>query len=402
MPHLARVKSLSIILLALTFLHNLTMVSANYSTRCVIYGKGCLSCFLEYAKKLKIALNEIGITDIQLRYLESDPEASRDLDQLHRELGVPESMRGRIVVVFDDKFLFENSVPVEIVTNFVANRLEDYDKIVVYRDELRGLYRLMNEKGEITECKIERSIAECVGESSVVHIPLSSILLLIVVSGILDGINPCAFAVLLFFVAFLFLVGRSVPIEQTKRRILKVGLIYVMAVFLSYLLIGLAVIQVITITSFPHLLGKAGALIVILLGILNIKDYFFYGQWFSLRIPRSQWRTIGKWVNKATIPSTFIIGFMVSVFEFPCTGGIYFAILGLLALRTTFIEGLVYLIIYNSAFVLPLIVILVLSSNERVIEKMRKRQEHEKRRAKLFLGLVMVSLGMTLLFAGFV
>jgi cytochrome c biogenesis protein CcdA len=368
----------------------------------VIYGRGCFSCFSEYENRLKIALNDMGITDIQLSYLEGNPRASEDLDQLYKRLRVPESMRGEITVVFDDKFLFEGYIPVEIIIDFLTNHMENFTKIVVYRDELRGLYKIMDENGEIIECNINISISECVGKLSTVHVPLTSILLLIVVGGILDGINPCAFAVLMFFVSFLFLSWRSVPIGQARRRILIVGLIYVTAVFLSYLLIGLALIKVIKITSFPHLVAKTGALIVILLGIVNIKDYFFYGRWLSLRISTSQWRRIGKWVHKATIPSAFITGFMVGIFEFPCTGGIYVAILGLLALRTTFIEGLFYLIIYNLAFILPLLVILFLSSNERIVEKMRKRQEHDKRRIRLFLGLIMISLGLFLLFTRYV
>jgi cytochrome c biogenesis protein CcdA len=148
--------------------------------------------------------------------------------------------------------------------------------------------------------------------------------------------------------------------------------------------------------------AEIGALIVILLGIINIKDYFFYGRLLSLRISTSNWRRIGKWIHKATIPSAVITGFMVSLFEFPCTGGIYVAILGLLAVRTTFIEGFFFLVIYNLAFVLPLLIILFLSSNEKVIERMRERQERDKKLIRLFLGLIMVTLGLFLLFVRYV
>jgi len=60
----------------------------------------------------------------------------------------------------------------------------------------------------------------------------SSILALIVISGLLDGINPCAFAVLLFFIAFLFITSRS-SIERAKRRLLTVGSIYITGVYLT-------------------------------------------------------------------------------------------------------------------------------------------------------------------------
>lgn len=233
-------------------------------------------------------------------------------------------------------------------------------------------------------------------------VPSSSVLALIVVSGLLDGINPCAFAVLLFFIAFLFITSRT-SLEQTKRRLLLVGSIYITGVYLAYLMIGLGIMRIITITPFPHLVAKIGGLLVILLGAINIKDYFWPGRGFSLRMSTSQWRAVRNWIRKSTVPSSFITGLLVSLFEFPCTGGIYVAILGMLAQKMTFTQGFMYLVIYNVAFVLPLIVLLVFVSRRKVMRfSLEKWQRRRGERMRLLLGLVMVILGIFLLFFGFV
>jgi len=230
----------------------------------------------------------------------------------------------------------------------------------------------------------------------------SSFLVLIVVSGLLDGINPCAFSVLLFFTAFLFVTSRG-SLEETRRRLLLVGAIYITGVYIAYLMVGLGIIRAIVITPFPHLVAKIGGLLVILLGAINIKDYFWPGRGLSLRMSTSQWAAVRKWIRKSTVPSSFVTGLLVSLFEFPCTGGIYVAILGMLAQQATFTQGFLYLLIYNMAFVLPLIVLLLFVSRRKVLRF--SLEEWQRRRGKgmrLMLGLVMVALGVFLLFSGFV
>jgi hypothetical protein len=152
-----------------------------------------------YYSELWTALGEMGI---QPKIIDSEPEVNRDLTELYQKLEVPESMRvmrNTLVVSINDKFLFINYVPVGIITDFVINYVEDYEKIVVLRDELRGLYIVMYEEGSVIECKMEQSITECL--PCLHSVAPWSILSLVLVSGLLDGINPCAFAVLIFFIA---------------------------------------------------------------------------------------------------------------------------------------------------------------------------------------------------------
>ena len=60
------------------------------------------------------------------------------------------------------------------------------------------------------------------------------------------------------------------------------------------------------------------------------------------------------------MPTAFLAGLLVSVVEFPCTGGVYLSIMGMLASETSYALGLIYLVLYNVAFVFPLIVVMLI------------------------------------------
>jgi len=397
------VKVSYLILSVLLFSHIPLTIHAASTTRVVVYSASlCPTCpSYQYIRELLSALHAAGVMDVWVRSLDR-PEARRELDNLYQNLGVPESMHGTFVVSIDGKFLFIDYVPLEIITDFLMNHSGEYQKIVVFRDLLRELYVVMDEEGQIRECKIESSVTECVVKRVVTPLPLSSILTLIVVSGLLDGINPCAFAVLIFFIAFLMMMSR-VSFERTRRRVLLIGSIYIVAVYFAYLMIGLGAIRIIAITPFPHLVAKIGALLLILLGAVNVKDYFWYGRGPSLRMGTSQWVTVRRWMHKATIPSAFVAGLLVSLFEFPCTGGIYVFILGMLVKNTTFAEGFAYLLIYNLAFIFPLVVILVFASRRRVVGfSLEKWQQRHGNVMRLLSGLVMITLGVFFIASGFI
>jgi len=366
------------------------------------YG-GCYSCVRGYIEEIEFVLSPLGFTDFDLVRGEEVIEKSTEL---YDKMNVPSDMQGRYLLSIDDRFLFINEVPPAIVADFMENHSHIHPSIVIYNTQEGSfipydveIYKILYWDGHVVTCEAKYSLSEC-GENFTPKVSSFSVLPVILFSGLLDGINPCAFAVLFFFITFLY-VARERSSDKTKRGILTTGLIYIIAVYISYLLIGVAIIEAITLTPFPHLFNLVGSILVILLGINNLKDYFWPGRGWSLKIPRSKWKTIAKWVHKATIPSAFIVGLLVSVVEFPCTGGIYLAILGMLANTTTFNLGLTYLLAYNLMFVLPLILILGFSTNKTIVEKMRGWTLTREREMRLVTGLVMISIGVYLIATGF-
>jgi len=121
------------------------------TTKAVVCLIPCESCpqgftidfFTPYLADLRTAFSDIGIMDIEVRTLTGN--STDELDLLYEKLGVPESLRGLLVVVdIDDKFLFVNYVSVEFIIEFMITYSEGYQRFVIYRDVLRELYVVMD------------------------------------------------------------------------------------------------------------------------------------------------------------------------------------------------------------------------------------------------------------------
>ncbi len=206
----------------------------------------------------------------------------------------------------------------------------------------------------------------------------------------IDSINPCAFAVMIFLLAYLLAVG-------SKKLFLRVGLVYIATVFIVYFLAGFGLLKALTALSVADEIYKIAAALLIFVGLINIKDFFWYGKGFTLAIPESKKPLIQKYIRKASIPAAIVLGFLVSAFELPCTGGVYLAILGLLASRETQLQAVPYLLLYNLIFVLPLLIILGLAYFGYSVEKMEEWRTKHRRWLRLVLGLGCVILGVLML-----
>jgi cytochrome c-type biogenesis protein len=208
--------------------------------------------------------------------------------------------------------------------------------------------------------------------------------------GLVDSFNPCAISLLLIYISMMF------TLKKSRGEIFAFGLFYVIAIYLTYLFIGLGLLRAgILFTAYP--ISKIGAALVIFFGLMNIKEYFFPGSPFSIRIPLKVRGYVSKYAYRATIISAIIVGFLIGIYEFPCSGAIYLAIISLLSAKATYLEGLGYLLIYNLMFVLPLIVIFVLATNKITTEKYINFQEKHGRKLHLFLAFMMLFLGFLIL-----
>ena len=156
---------------------------------------------------------------------------------------------------------------------------------------------------------------------------------LVIVSAMVDSINPCAFSVLIFLLIAIAGAGE-------RRRILLIGGVYIAAVFIFYLLSGLGLFSVIHVAGLSFWLSLAGALVAIGLGVFGVIDTLVKKEGFTLGIPESKKGLIEEYIRKASLPAAFALGFLVGIFELPCTGGIYLAILGLMSRDLTLAQGL--------------------------------------------------------------
>lgn len=213
----------------------------------------------------------------------------------------------------------------------------------------------------------------------------------ITIAAITDSINPCAISVLLLTIGFLFSLNKS------RKNILGIGLVYILAIYLVYLSIGLGILQALTFFGFPRFLGKFGAIFIILSGTINIINHYYPKFPIKLKMPDSSHPKLAQFIQKATIPSAIVLGILVGLYEFPCTGGPYLTILGLLHDKATYLQGFLYLIYYNFIFVLPLGLILWFASRQDLFEKVASWRKDKMDKLGIIDGLIMIILGVIIL-----
>lgn len=196
---------------------------------------------------------------------------------------------------------------------------------------------------------IERSSVKIFGKELKLD-SQTSLIFLGIFLGLADGINPCMFSVLIFLLTYLLAIG-------SRTKAVKAGLAFVGTTFVVYffLMLGLIkVIDVLRIENFARWFIIAGAFFG---GLIMVKDYFFYGKWFSLEIPKKFRPTIKVLVEKGTIPSAITLAIFSSIVELPCTSILPLAYVNVLVNRD--LEPFWHLIWYNLFFVMPLLLIIV-------------------------------------------
>jgi cytochrome c biogenesis protein CcdA len=189
--------------------------------------------------------------------------------------------------------------------------------------------------------------------------------LTVVGAGLIDGLNPCAFATIVFFVSYLAFL------ERKGREILAVGAAFALGVFLTYLLVGIGLLGVLEHVSFlstlrPWVYGLT-AVLCLTLAAYSFLDYRKArgGDFKSmaLRIPLRLRQRINRTVRsgakaRAFVPVAFFTGFVISLLELACTGQVYLpTIIFVMGRPEMQGQALLYLVLYNLAFILPLIVV---------------------------------------------
>jgi hypothetical protein len=243
---------------------------------------------------------------------------------------------------------------------------------------------------------------------------LSFNLLAVIGAGLIDGINPCAFTVIVFFVSFLGLQG------YRKRNLAVIGGFYIAAVFITYLLIGLGIFNFLySIEKFwliRRIFNSGVGFISLAFGLLALYDFLKFRKTGNtdgmvLQLPPAVKNrihaVIGKHYRKPSgdrvaaakapvfnlILSALITGFLVSVLESVCTGQVYIPTITLV-LKTTSVklQAFWYLLVYNLMFIVPLCAVFMFAlwgtTSQQFAHFLRKHMSMVKvLMAGLFFGL---------------
>jgi len=254
-------------------------------------------------------------------------------------------------------------------------------------------------------------------EERLVHTFQGFSLLTILGAGLIDGINPCAFAVIILFISFLSVYGYE------RRQMVVIGFFYIGAVFITYLCIGMGLFNFLYSLRFFYYVIKAfyTGLIALcfFLGGLSVHDFLLVRrkgrpEQMALQLPaavkkRIQFlfaqeyrRKTGKHVLRVAV-GALTIGIAVSLLEAVCTGQVYVPVIAfILKVPELRIKALWYLLLYNGMFILPLVVIFILALIGIGSSKMNNFLKSHLGMMKILSAILFFVLGLFLLLTEFV
>lgn len=212
----------------------------------------------------------------------------------------------------------------------------------------------------------------------------------VIAAGFIDGLNPCAIAVLLVFVsATLLAVGATMDgsLGERRRALFKGGAAYVAGMFITYLLIGLGLMGFAGVLRQDHIGTKIFAVVAIGWSVLALQEALLPELGERLRMPPMLHSRAQSWVSRASLPGLFFAGVLIGLCTVPCSGNVYLAVLALLSSRAELAEAIGYLVVYNLAFVVPLITLLGAAATPAAMRALARWQLHNRASLKLALGL---------------
>lgn len=244
-----------------------------------------------------------------------------------------------------------------------------------------------NNSTETTWTNLTDTWGEKLAEQPAKFIPL-------LLSGALsDSINPCAFAVMLLLLTTILSKSKS------KKKTIFAGLLFCLAIFSSYFLMWLGFLKLIIQETLQYTLVFKWVIGIfwILIGLANLKDFFWYGKWFIMEVPLA-WRPRMMKIIQAVVSPlwAFVVGIIVSLFLLPCSAGPYVTVLMLLGAESSELNhlGFFYLLLYNLIFILPMLVItFMVGTGYTSAEVIGKFKNQHTKLIHLIVGLLMLALG---------
>ncbi len=238
------------------------------------------------------------------------------------------------------------------------------------------------------------------GEKSIIERFRKWSLSAILIAGFMDGINPCAFATIIFLVSYLTFVGKK------GREILVYGIIFTSGVFIAYLLAGMGLMAFLhQLRSFP-LISKGVYLLIaffaLILGIISLYDYvlFLRGQvakW-KLQLPMGMKKKIHAIIReqsqfKGGLVATFGAGFVIALCTVICTAQVYLPTIGfIMRIPELRANAIFNLVLYNVMFIVPLVAVFVSTFFGVTSEKMALMTKEHTGTVKLLTAILFLAL----------
>ena len=103
-------------------------------------------------------------------------------------------------------------------------------------------------------------------------------------------------------------------------------------------------------------------------------------------------------MERASIPAAFGLGALVGICQFPCMGGPYLMVIGLLHDQVTYLSGLGYLMLYNLILIVPLVAVLWIAADKTIVDKVQEWKKTNMKGVRFWAGLAMIIIGILIFF----
>jgi cytochrome c biogenesis protein CcdA len=369
----------------------------------IFFSAGCADCWPYTEEVLIPTLQTQGAAANPEIHDYTRPEERMRLLEMADAIALPRSVADSLyafVPTGEGKLIILGHVPSDLIQEALTSPALPA-RLVLWQPEMHGEpteYRLWAWAGEVQTFAIDMPFDAALTQTLTANGPLpvglanlEQLLPAVIVTGLVDSVNPCAFAVILLLLAFLFTLRKS------RSHILRLGFVYVGMIFLVYFAIGLGILQAVRFSDDPHFVARSGSWLLIGLGVINLIEYSFPNFPIKLHMPRFAGARTYMLIKQATLPTTMAAGLLVGLCTFPCSGGIYVSIITLLNAKTTLAWGVSYLALYNVLFVLPLILILLVVGNRMTAKSWARWEREQALNIRLWYGLIMVALGAIML-----
>ncbi len=394
-------KFLPIIILLITLNLSVFPVKAESTGRLAVvyYNEACDECATYINGELQEIFLVNNVETIRKDYI-NQRENRAELNQKNDSLGVPLELQSHLVTFIDNGQIILQGEPPRNVVEDLLSAQGLPEKILIYSEEGESDgYNAWAFAGPVQTYGANEPITTYLTWFEANHASFKNVSIVetkrkllpaVLLTGLVDGINPCAMAILLFFITFLF------TIRKRRAAIAKMGLVYIACVYLVYFLVGLGLLRATTLVQ-GHWLGQLGAALLILFGVTNLLGAVFPKFPIRLEVPEIGKGGLKNWMYRATLPASIVLGTLMGLESFPCSGGPYVAILGLLGSQTGFWEGFGYLALYNLMFIMPLVIILILALNPVMGAKIQAWERSSSHKVRGITGGVMALIGLALL-----
>jgi len=349
------------------------------------YTHGCLHC-----EGVKAKLREWApkFPDLRIGTFDMSTEENKRIGEVLFEIyRLPEAQRANIVKLYmGEDYLSGDEF-----------RHEDFEKLV---SKYQG-------KGAPPPWEKVTQEALMKGEESIIDRFKKFSLGGVLIAGLIDGLNPCAFATIVFLVSYLSFLGKQ------SREILTYGIIFTFGVFIAYIIAGVGLMAGLRqLSGFPMI--TKGIYLVIgmfafVLGIISFYDYLQFRRGhmekMKLQLPMVLKKKIHGIIRiqtrspKAGFIGTFILGFVIAATEVVCTGQVYLPTIGyIMRVPELRVNAFLNLVLYNIMFIIPLVGVFVAAFFGVTSERMAVKTKEHTGTVKLLTAMLFIGLGLFLFF----